>query len=67
MPLCFQGRGARTILDDVSRYPTIRKPFDLLAEGLISKKSRGDKTPIELFLRAAASLSLRMRDLILCA
>jgi hypothetical protein len=23
--------------------PTIRKPFDVLAEGLISEKSRGDK------------------------
>jgi hypothetical protein len=26
------------------------KPFDVLAEGLISKKSRGDKTAIELFV-----------------
>ena len=29
-------------LNDVSLCPTIRKPFDVLAEGLISKKSRGD-------------------------
>jgi hypothetical protein len=28
----------------------MRKPFDVLAEGLVSKNSRGDKTPLELFL-----------------
>ncbi len=30
------------VLDDVTLVPTIRKPFDALAEGLISKDSRGD-------------------------
>ena len=29
-------------IDGVSLVPTMRKPFDLLAEGLISKDSRGD-------------------------
>jgi hypothetical protein len=29
---------------------TRKKPFDVLAEGLISKNSRGDWTPLELFL-----------------
>ncbi|MEZ6041894.1 MAG: hypothetical protein R3C20_15425 [Planctomycetaceae bacterium] len=29
-------------LDDVTLCPTIRKPFDVLAEGLVSEKSRGD-------------------------
>jgi len=29
-------------LDDVSLVPTMRKPFDLLAKGLVSKNSRGD-------------------------
>lgn len=29
-------------LDGVSLVPTIRKPFDLLAKGLVSKNSRGD-------------------------
>jgi hypothetical protein len=29
-------------LDDVTLVPTIRKPFDVLAEGLISKNSRDD-------------------------
>jgi hypothetical protein len=32
------------VLDDVTLCPTIRKPFDVLADGLISKKSRGDRT-----------------------
>ena len=30
-------------LDDVTLYPTMRKPFDILAEGLISAESRGDR------------------------
>ncbi len=29
-------------LDGVTLVPTMRKPFDLLAEGLISKETRGD-------------------------
>jgi hypothetical protein len=28
----------------------MRKPFDILAEGLSSENSRGDKTAIELFI-----------------
>jgi hypothetical protein len=35
----------------------MRKPFDVLAEGLASKKnSRGDKTAIELFLAGVQTL-----------
>lgn len=30
-------------LDGVTLVPTMRKPFDMLAEGLISKETRGDK------------------------
>ena len=30
-------------LDDVTLIPTMRKPFDVLAEGLLSQQSRGDK------------------------
>ena len=30
-------------LDGVTLTPTIRKPFDVLAEGLVSKNSRGDR------------------------
>jgi hypothetical protein len=36
--------------DGVTLVPQIRKPFNVLAGGLISEKSRGDKTAIELFL-----------------
>jgi len=32
------------------RYLQRRKPFGVLAEGLISENSRGDWTPLELFL-----------------
>ncbi len=37
-------------LDGVTLVPSMRKPFDVLAEGLVSEKSRGDKTPLELFI-----------------
>jgi hypothetical protein len=35
--------------DGVTLVPAIRKPFDVLAEGLLVSSSRGDKTPVELF------------------
>jgi hypothetical protein len=36
----------------VPKEPEIQaeKPFDMLVEGRTSKDSRGDKTPLELFL-----------------
>jgi hypothetical protein len=34
----------------------MKKPFDVLAEGLISKNNRGDRTPLELFLASVHSL-----------
>jgi hypothetical protein len=34
----------------VTRVFTIRKPFDVLAEGLLSEKSRENKTSFELFI-----------------
>jgi hypothetical protein len=37
-------------LDGATLVPEIRKPFDVLAEGILSEKSRGDKTTIELFV-----------------
>jgi hypothetical protein len=40
----------------VTLVPTIRKPFDVLGEELLSEKSRGDKTAIELFLRSCAEI-----------
>jgi len=44
----------------------MRKPFDVLAEGLISEKSRGDRTPLELFIAGVqgweAGLRRRLDD-----
>jgi hypothetical protein len=37
-------------LDGATLVRELRKPFDVLAEGLLSEKSRGDKTAIELFV-----------------
>ena len=43
--------------EDVNLVPTrMRKPFDVLAEGLFLKNSRGDKTAIELFLLGVRTL-----------
>lgn len=38
-------------LDDVTLCPTIRKPFDVLAERPNVQLTRGDSTPVELFVR----------------
>ena len=35
----------------------MRKPFDLLVKGLVSKDSRGDKTPVELFRAGVGAMS----------
>ena len=43
-------------LDGVSLVATMRKPFDLLAKGLLHKDSRGDKTRLELFCSALSDL-----------
>jgi hypothetical protein len=32
----------------------MRKPFDVLAEGFLSRESRGDWTPLELFIGGVA-------------
>jgi hypothetical protein len=52
---------------DVTLVPTIRKPFDVLAEGLIQKSGRGDWTPIELFATGAGELSGHLRAFVLAA
>ena len=39
-------------LDDVNLVPEIRKPFDVLAEGLAVPDSGGSRTPVELFAGA---------------
>ncbi len=41
-------------LDDVTLVPTMRKPFEVLAEGLVSEKSREFRSPVELFLASVA-------------
>jgi hypothetical protein len=40
------------------------KPFDVLAEGLVSEKSRDDKTSLELFLAGIASFDTRTRAML---
>jgi hypothetical protein len=37
-------------LDGATLVPEMRKPFDMLVEGLLVHSSRGDKTAIELFI-----------------
>jgi hypothetical protein len=39
-------------------------PFDLLAEGLLQKASRGDWTPLELFLAGISSFDARTRAML---
>jgi hypothetical protein len=45
-------------------YPHNDKPFDVLAEGLISLKSRGDWTPLELFVAGVQGLPAAIRGLL---
>ena len=51
------------VLDDVTLVPTIRKPFDVLAEGLISKNSRDDRRLAFLNERAGGTLLGRLFSL----
>jgi hypothetical protein len=44
-------------LDGATLVPEMRKPFDVLAEGLLSEKSRGNWTAIELFCLGIAQWS----------
>jgi hypothetical protein len=46
----------------VTHVPTTKKPFDVLAEGLVSKNSRGDWTPLELFLAGIQGLEAGKRQ-----
>jgi hypothetical protein len=48
----------------VTRVLTMKKPFDVLAEGLISEKSRGDWTPLELFLAGVRGWKACLQQLI---
>jgi DNA invertase Pin-like site-specific DNA recombinase len=45
------GRSLKHLIELMAELvPTMNKPFDVLAEGLVSESSRGDRTPIELFI-----------------
>jgi hypothetical protein len=47
-------------LDRAYLVSETRKPFDVLAEA-VSEKSRGDKTPLELFLWGLAGWDAELR------
>ena len=54
-------------LEGASLVATMKKPFDLLAKGLLQKDSRGDKTEIELFLAGIASWEPYVERLLMAA
>jgi len=43
-------------LEAESLVPAVRKPFDMLVEGLKVPSSRSNKTPVELFLDLAGEV-----------
>jgi hypothetical protein len=49
-------------LDGVNLVPTMRKPFDLIAEGLVSTETRGDWTRLELFAEGVAGLDASLKQ-----
>jgi len=49
-------------LDYATLVPTVRKAFDILAEGLLFENSRGDRTAIELFADAVAKWDSHLRQ-----
>lgn len=48
------------ILDGATLVPEMKKPFDVLADGPVSKISRGDKTAIEPFLDGIRGLPAKI-------
>ncbi len=48
-------------LDGATFVPEMRKPFDVLAEGLVSENSRGDRTSIELFMAGVSGWEVGLR------
>jgi hypothetical protein len=48
----------------VTLVPATKKPFDVLAEGLVSENSRGDGTPLELFIAGVSNLEVEVRSLV---
>jgi hypothetical protein len=68
-PTCLSEAEVTTLLPtpissvDDELLPETRKPFDLLVEGLFASSSRGDRTPVELFLKEAGSWGKWVADL----
>jgi hypothetical protein len=54
-------------LDDATLVVEMRNPFDVLAEGVVFQKSRGDWTALELFRAAVRRWPERIRGLLLAA
>jgi hypothetical protein len=48
-------------LDGVTVVPEIRQPFDVVAEGLLSERSRGDWTRLELFIGGIRGWGARLQ------
>jgi len=44
-------------LDGATLVPEMRTPFDILVEGLLVSSSRGDRTPMELFVTGVNELT----------
>ena len=45
----------------ITLVPTMRKPFNVLSEGILSEKNRDDRTAIELFLREIRGWEVEIR------
>lgn len=60
--VCLNG-----LLDNVSLVTTKRKPFDVLAEGPLSEKSRSNWTRLKLFAAGAAGFPQPVAEALLAA
>ncbi|MEI7479904.1 MAG: hypothetical protein WCK25_06280, partial [Actinomycetes bacterium] len=54
-------------LDDTTLVCQMRKPFDVLVEGLLVSSNRGDWTPIELFGATVENWPTTIQRLLLAA
>ena len=54
-------------LDGASLVATMRKPFDVVAEGLISEEGRGNWTAFELFVRGVDAWGDDVKRLVIAA
>jgi len=48
-------------LEAATPIPVIRKPFGAIAEGLVLENSRGDRTPLELFIAGVRACDVEVR------